>query len=73
MSCPACQRSIRTTKPRSGRGYSLPPARRELSSTRYNTGSGEPYITSLDEFKVRIHQDFERYGQIVKAAGVQVH
>src|SRR4051794_19269621 len=36
------------------------------------TGSGEPYITSLDEFKARIHQDFERYGPIVKAAGVQV-
>jgi tripartite-type tricarboxylate transporter receptor subunit TctC len=38
-----------------------------------NTGSGEPYITSLDEFKARIHQDFERYGPIVKAADVQVH
>jgi tripartite-type tricarboxylate transporter receptor subunit TctC len=37
------------------------------------TGSGEPYITSLDEFKVRIDRDFKRYGQIVKAAGVQVH
>jgi tripartite-type tricarboxylate transporter receptor subunit TctC len=37
------------------------------------TGSGEPYITSLDEFKARIHRDFERYGQIVRAAGVQVH
>jgi hypothetical protein len=35
--------------------------------------SGEPYITLLDAFTVRIHQDFERYGQIVKAAGVQVH
>ena len=23
-------------------------------------GSGEPYITSLDEFKARIHRDFER-------------
>ena len=37
------------------------------------TGSGEPYITTLDEFKARIHRDFERYGRIVKAAGVQVH
>ena len=34
--------------------------------------SGEPYITTLDEFKARIHRDFERYGGIVKAAGVQV-
>jgi len=38
-----------------------------------NTGSGEPYITSPDEFKARIRMDFERYGPIVKAAGVQVH
>jgi tripartite-type tricarboxylate transporter receptor subunit TctC len=36
------------------------------------TGSGEPYITTLDEFKARIRHDFERYGEIVKAAGVQV-
>jgi tripartite-type tricarboxylate transporter receptor subunit TctC len=35
-------------------------------------GSGEPYITSLDEFKARIHRDFEKYGPIVKAAGLQV-
>jgi tripartite-type tricarboxylate transporter receptor subunit TctC len=35
-------------------------------------GSGEPYITSLDEFNARIRRDFERYGPIVKAAGVQV-
>jgi tripartite-type tricarboxylate transporter receptor subunit TctC len=38
-----------------------------------NSGSGEPYITSLDEFKARMHQDLERYGPIVKGAGVQVH
>ena len=37
------------------------------------SGSGEPYITTLDEFKARIHRDYERYGRIVKAAGVQVH
>jgi tripartite-type tricarboxylate transporter receptor subunit TctC len=36
------------------------------------TGSGEPYITTLDEFKARIQRDFERYGAIVKAAGVRV-
>jgi tripartite-type tricarboxylate transporter receptor subunit TctC len=36
------------------------------------TGSGEPYVTTLEEFKARIHRDFERYGRIVKSAGVQV-
>jgi tripartite-type tricarboxylate transporter receptor subunit TctC len=36
------------------------------------TGSGEPYITTLDELDARIHRDFDRFGRIVKAAGVQV-
>jgi tripartite-type tricarboxylate transporter receptor subunit TctC len=36
------------------------------------TGSGEPYITTLDELDARIRRDFERFGRIVKAAGVQV-
>jgi tripartite-type tricarboxylate transporter receptor subunit TctC len=36
-------------------------------------GSGEPYITTLDEFRARIQRDHERYGRIVKAAGVQVN
>ena len=46
---------------------------RDFADKLTKTGSGEPYITSLDEFKARIHRDFERYGQIVRAAGVQVH
>jgi tripartite-type tricarboxylate transporter receptor subunit TctC len=46
---------------------------RDFADKLAKTGSGEPYITSLDEFKARIHRDFERYGQIVRAAGVQVH
>jgi tripartite-type tricarboxylate transporter receptor subunit TctC len=48
-------------------------ASKDFADKLAKTGSGEPYITSLDEFKARIHQDFERYGPIVKAAGVQVH
>ena len=46
---------------------------RDFADKLAKTGSGEPYITSLDEFKARIRRDFERYGQIVRAAGVQVH
>lgn len=46
---------------------------RDFADKLTKTGSGEPYITSLDEFKARIHRDFERYGQIVRAAGMQVH
>jgi tripartite-type tricarboxylate transporter receptor subunit TctC len=46
---------------------------RDFADKLAKTGSGEPYITSLDEFKARVHRDSERYGQIVRAAGVQVH
>jgi tripartite-type tricarboxylate transporter receptor subunit TctC len=34
-SCPASRNSIRTTKPRSGKGCSVPPACRRISSTSY--------------------------------------
>jgi len=45
---------------------------KEFADTLTKTGSGEPYVTTLDEFNARIRRDFERYGRIVKAAGVQV-
>jgi tripartite-type tricarboxylate transporter receptor subunit TctC len=46
---------------------------KDFADKLVKTGSGEPYITTLDEFKARIQRDFERYGRIVKAAGVQVN
>jgi tripartite-type tricarboxylate transporter receptor subunit TctC len=45
----------------------------EFADTLTKTGSGEPYITTLDEFKARIRRDFDRYGRIVKASGIEVH
>jgi tripartite-type tricarboxylate transporter receptor subunit TctC len=45
---------------------------KEFADTLAKTGSGEPYIITLDEFAARVRRDFERYGRIVKAAGVQV-
>jgi tripartite-type tricarboxylate transporter receptor subunit TctC len=45
---------------------------KEFADTLARTGSGEPYITTLDEFKARIRRDFERYGRIVKAAGIEL-
>jgi tripartite-type tricarboxylate transporter receptor subunit TctC len=36
------------------------------------TGSGEPYVTTPEEFAARIRRDFDRYGAIVKAAGIEV-
>jgi tripartite-type tricarboxylate transporter receptor subunit TctC len=46
---------------------------KEFADTLAKTGSGEPYLTTLDEFRARIRRDFERYGGIVKAAGIEVH
>jgi tripartite-type tricarboxylate transporter receptor subunit TctC len=46
---------------------------KDFADTLARTGSGEPYITTLDEFKTRIRRDYERYGRIVKAAGIAVH
>jgi tripartite-type tricarboxylate transporter receptor subunit TctC len=36
------------------------------------TGTGEPWMTTREEFVARIRADFDKYGRIVKAAGVQV-
>jgi tripartite-type tricarboxylate transporter receptor subunit TctC len=48
-------------------------ATKDFADNLAKTGSGEPYITTLDEFRARMHRDFDRYGRIVRAAGVQVH
>ncbi|MFL6799352.1 MAG: Bug family tripartite tricarboxylate transporter substrate binding protein [Xanthobacteraceae bacterium] len=44
----------------------------EFAENLAKTGSGEPYISSLEEFKARIQRDFDRFGRIVKAADIQV-
>jgi tripartite-type tricarboxylate transporter receptor subunit TctC len=36
------------------------------------TGAGEPYETTPEQFTARITHDFKRYGDIIKAAGIQV-
>jgi tripartite-type tricarboxylate transporter receptor subunit TctC len=33
------------------------------------TGSGEPYLTTLDEFRARIRGDNEKYGKVIRAIG----
>ena len=45
---------------------------KDFATNLAKTGSGEPYLTTLDEFKARIARDFARYGRIVKSAGMQV-
>jgi len=33
------------------------------------SGSGEPYLTTLDEFRARIRGDNEKYGKVIRAIG----
>jgi tripartite-type tricarboxylate transporter receptor subunit TctC len=47
-------------------------AEKDVIDTLAKSGSGEPYVTTLDEFKARMRRDYERYGTIIKAAGLQV-
>jgi tripartite-type tricarboxylate transporter receptor subunit TctC len=47
-------------------------ADKDVVETLAKSGSGEPYVTTLDEFKARMRRDYERYGAIIKAAGLQV-
>jgi tripartite-type tricarboxylate transporter receptor subunit TctC len=45
---------------------------KDFATNLAKTGAGEPYLTTLDEFKARMQRDFGRYGRIVKSAGMQV-
>jgi tripartite-type tricarboxylate transporter receptor subunit TctC len=37
-----------------------------------DSGSGEPYITTPDEFAARIRSDYEKYGKLIRAIGVKI-
>jgi tripartite-type tricarboxylate transporter receptor subunit TctC len=47
-------------------------AQPDVAERLSNSGSGEPYITALDEFAALIRRDYERYGKIIRDAGVKV-
>ena len=35
-------------------------------------GAGEPFITTLDEFRDLLRRDFEKYGKVIKDVGVKI-
>ena len=35
-------------------------------------GAGEPYLTTPEEFRDRIHSDHEKYGKVIKAIGARM-
>jgi tripartite-type tricarboxylate transporter receptor subunit TctC len=37
-----------------------------------NSASGEPYLTTPEQFDARIRGDFEKYGKLIRAIGLKV-
>ena len=44
----------------------------EFKKRLADSGSGEPYITTPEEFAARIRSDYEKYGELIKAIGVKI-
>jgi tripartite-type tricarboxylate transporter receptor subunit TctC len=44
----------------------------EVGQRLIPAGAGEPYITTLDEFKALIRRDYEKYGKVIKDIGLTV-
>jgi len=44
----------------------------EFKKRLADTGSGEPYITTPEEFAARIKGDYEKYGALIKSIGVKI-
>jgi tripartite-type tricarboxylate transporter receptor subunit TctC len=44
----------------------------EFKKRLADSGSGEPYITTPEEFAARIKSDYEKYGELIKAIGVKI-
>ena len=47
-------------------------AQPEVAERLINSGSGEPSITTLDEFAAMIRRDHENYGKVISEIGVKV-
>jgi len=44
----------------------------EFKKRLADSGSGEPYSTTPDEFTARIKSDYEKYGKLIRSIGVKV-
>jgi tripartite-type tricarboxylate transporter receptor subunit TctC len=44
----------------------------EVRKTLVESGAGEPYTASMDEFTALIRSDYERYGKVIKSIGFKV-
>jgi tripartite-type tricarboxylate transporter receptor subunit TctC len=44
----------------------------DVAEKLLNTGSGEPNITTPEEFAAMISRDYENYGKVIRETGVKV-
>jgi tripartite-type tricarboxylate transporter receptor subunit TctC len=44
----------------------------EVGQRLINTGSGEPFVTTPQEFAALMRRDYERYGKVIKEIGLKV-
>jgi tripartite-type tricarboxylate transporter receptor subunit TctC len=47
-------------------------AQPDVAERLANSGSGDPYITTAEEFAALIQRDYEHYGKIIRDAGVKI-
>jgi tripartite-type tricarboxylate transporter receptor subunit TctC len=47
-------------------------ARPDVQARLAKSGSGEPYLVPLEDFKAQIRSDFETYGKLVKEVGLKL-
>ena len=47
-------------------------AQPEFKERLANTGSGEPYLVTPEEFTARIKSDYEKYGKLIRSIGMKV-
>jgi tripartite-type tricarboxylate transporter receptor subunit TctC len=45
----------------------------EFAERLAKSGSGEPYVTTPEEFAARIKADYEKYGKLIRSIGVKVN
>ena len=47
-------------------------AQPEFKERLANSGSGEPYIVTPEEFVARIRSDHEKYGKLIRSIGIKI-
>ena len=44
----------------------------DIAKRLLDSGSGEPYVSTPEEFAARIRGDHEKYGKLIRSIGVKV-